>query len=486
MPQQESATNARPLYSRIGAWLGPVLAILIYILPAPQGLSDAGWACAAVAVLMAVWWATEAIPVAATALIPLVLFPLLGVIPISQAASAYGNSLIFLFMGGFMLALTIQKTGLHKRLALNIIARVGDRPGAIVAGFMVATALLSMGVSNTATTLMMLPIAASIAVILVPEGAPPHVANFATVLMMGIANSAVVGGMGTLIGTPPNALLAAFMAREAQTQISFVTWLAVGIPAVLLMLPAVWLVLNRIAFPYRLPENSGAGQVVAGQLAALGPMKRSEKRIAVLFIIVAVAWVTRPLLNQLPGFGGLNDTTIAIMGGLAVFLLPHGEQKGPLMRWDDMKELPWGILLLFGGGLSLAAAVDGSGLAAWMGGYLALLADYPPIILIGMTVVVIIFLTELTSNTGTTATFLPIIGAIAIGSGLPAAELAVPATLAASCAFMLPVATPPNAIVYASGYVTVPQMVKSGLYSNLFGIVLLTLLSRYYLPLLGL
>lgn len=488
MPQHavQASTNKTPLYSRVGLFLGPGLALFLYMLPAPEGLGQAGWACLAVAVLMAVWWATEAIPVAATALLPLVLFPVFGILPINETAPPYANPLVFLFMGGFMMALTIQKTGLHRRIALNIITRVGDHPTAIIIGFMIATALLSMGVSNTATTLMMLPIAASIAAMLVPEGSPREVRNYATAMMLAIANAAVIGGMGTLIGTPPNALLAAFLSEQAGQEISFVAWLTVGIPAVLLMLPVAWFVVTKLVFPYRLPETSVAAEVVSGHLAELGSMKTSEKRIAVIFTVVAIAWIARPLLNTVPGLSGLNDTTIAIAGGLSVFLMPHGDQAGPLMRWSDMHNLPWGILLLFGGGLSLAAAVDGTGLAAWIGSYLALLQDFPTIILIAMTVIVIIFLTELTSNTGTTATFLPIIAAIALSAGMPAAQMAIPATLAASCAFMLPVATPPNAIVYSSGYVTVPQMVKTGVITNVIGIVILTLLSRYYLPMLGL
>ncbi len=479
--------ESRRVYQTIGLVLGPVLAGLMWVLPAPPDMPAAAWSTAAVAVLMAVWWATEAIPVPATALLPLVLFPLLGVAPIKDAASAYGNPLIFLFLGGFLIALAMERWELHRRLALAVLARTAGRPERIVAGFMVAAAGLSMWVSNTATTLMMLPIALSVIAVVAPGTAAertPAQRNFALALLLGVAYAASIGGLGTLIGTPPNALLAAFMFDTYGVEIGFAAWLALGLPVVACMLPLAWWLLTRWVYPFG--DNgvqAGGSDVIATERAAMGPVTVQQKRVAVIFALTALAWVMRPMINQVPGLEGLSDTGIALIAALSLFLIPAGDgEEGALLDWPWARRLPWGVLILFGGGLSLAGAISGSGLAQWIGGTMAALGTLPMIFLVVAVTVVVILLTELTSNTAATAAFLPVLGALAAGAGYPPLALAAPAALAASCAFMLPVATPPNAIIYGSRAVTIPQMVRAGVWLNMAGVVVIAVLSQWLVP----
>ena len=468
---------------RLGLWAGPILFVLFLLLPAPEGLSEAGWHVAAVGLLMAVWWITEAIPIAATALVPLVAFPLLGVAPISDAAAPYANPLIFLFMGGFVIAIAMQAWGLHRRIALTIVRFVGVRPASIVIGFIITSAFLSMWVSNTATALMMLPIGLSIITLtkerLADEGRPAP-ANFATVLVLSIAYACNVGGLGTLIGTPPNALLAGFMAETYDFEVGFVQWMALGVPLVVVSLPLVYAVLVRV-FPLELKELPGGAALIDRELAVLGPLSDAERKVALVFGGTALLWMLRPLLSALAP--GLSDAGIAMAASLALFLIPttsgdpaSGDQRA-LLRWDDAEGLPWGVLILFGGGLSLAAAISDTGLAAWIGHGVNAFSRFPLLLVVLLVVVIIVLLTEITSNTATAAAFLPILGAVAVGIGQNPLLLVVPAAMAASCAFMLPVATPPNATVYGSGYLTIGQMSKAGLWLNLLFAVLITALA---------
>ncbi len=484
--QHADHLQSRRAYQRIGLWLGPAVFALLLVLPPPDGLTPQGWRTAATAVLMAVWWATEAIPVAATSLVPLVLFPLLGVAGVRDTAAPYANPLIFLFLGGFLIALGMQRWDLHRRIALAVLARTAGRPVRVVAGFMIATAGLSMWVSNTATTLMMLPIATSVIAVMAPKTGTGDrdQDNFAVALLLGVAYAASIGGLGTLIGTPPNALLAAFMLDRYGVEIGFAAWMLVGLPVVAVMLPLAWLVLTRIAHPFRLAPASGGETVIAEAREALGPLTTPEKRVAIVAVATAAAWVARPLLNDLPGLAALSDTGIALAGALALFLLPAGKgSTGALLDWEWGQRLPWGVLILFGGGLSLAAAIAGSGLAEWIGTAMTGLGTMPMAILLVAAVAVVILLTELTSNTATAAAFLPVLGALAAGAGYAPLDLAAPAALAASCAFMLPVATPPNAIVYGSGAVTIPQMVRAGVLMNLAGVAVIATLSMLLIPL---
>lgn len=479
-PDAAGAPPPVPLgYRRVGLGLGAVLFAALLLLPPPDGLSLPAWRTAAMAVLMAVWWASEALPVAATALLPLVLVPLLGIGDMDAAAAPFANPLIFLFLGGFVLALAMQRWNLHRRIALAVVARSGRRPEGLIAGFMGATAFLSMWVSNTATTMMMLAIAVSVVGVVVraPADAAPAPAparNFATALMLGIAYAASIGGLATLIGTPPNALLAAFVAERTGTEIGFARWMAVGLPVSLLLLPVAWALLVRLVFPCAGAHTPDVA-AIAEMRRAMGRPSAAERRVAVVFALAALAWIGRPFLALVPPLDRLSDPTIAVAAALALFLIPSGTVKGQtLMNWDWARRLPWGTLILFGGGLSLANAVAASGLAAWIGAALGGLAAWPSLLLVAAVAGVVLLLTELTSNTATTATFLPVIAALAAGAGLAPLLLLVPAALAASCAFMLPVATPPNAIVHGSGHVTLPQMVRAGLWLNLAGLACVT------------
>ncbi len=459
----------------VGLVLGVVAFVALLLAPAPEGLSAAGWRTTAVVALIAVWWVTEAIPLSATALLPLALFPLLDVMPIKETAFPYANPIIFLMLGGFIIALGMQRWGLHRRIALNLVALVGARPANVVGGFMLAAGLVSMWVFNTTTTVMMVPIALSV-IEFVAQGAgdnPERRAmseRFAAVLMIAIAYAATIGGMGTLIGTAPNAVLAGFMSETYGITVSFGEWMLVGVPTVAIMLPLTWLVLTRIAFPLRMPAVPGQAQMIADQLAALGPMSRGERTVAAIVAATAFLWVFRPVVERATGID-LNDTSIAFLGALAMFVVPVEPRKAIfVLSGEWAAKLPWGVVVLFGGGLSLAAGIKGSGLADWIGGEAGGLSDLPTLLVIFAVVVLMILLTELTSNTATTATFLPIVAAIAIGIGENPLLLVFPTVLAASCAFMMPVATPPNAVVFASGHIRIAQLIRGGVLANLIGL----------------
>jgi sodium-dependent dicarboxylate transporter 2/3/5 len=455
-----------------GLALGTAVFVVLLVLPPPEGLALAPWRVAAVAALLAIFWLTEALPLSATALLPIVLVPTLGVMPVAAAAAPYADPIVFLFLGGFLIALAIERWNLHRRMALNVLARVGSREDLQIAGFMIATAALSMWVSNTATTALMLPVALSVVPRPVAGASDAASRGFATALMLSIAYAASAGGIATLIGTPPNAFLAAFLRETYGIEIGFAQWMLLGVPLSLVMLVATWFLLTRVLFPVGRREVEGARSTIARELAALGQASVAEKRVAIVFCATALAWILRPLLaRQFPALQ-LSDTTIALAGALVLFLIPSGTGKSErLLTWEYAERLPWGVLLLFGGGLSLAAAVAGTGLAEWIGAALGGFAAWPIWLLVVLVTVLIIFLTELTSNIATTATFLPVVAALSVGLGEGPLLLAVPAALAASFAFMLPVATPPNAIVFASGHVTVPQMVRAGLWLNAVGTV---------------
>ena len=457
---------------------------ILLSLPGPQELSPEGWRTAAVGVLMAVWWITEAIPIPATALLPLVLFPLVGGGDIDAAARPYANPLIGLFLGGFLIAIAMQRWGLHRRIALAIIETVGTSPPRLVGGFMLASALLSMGVSNTATALMMLPIGLSVvALARDAEGnLPPAAAPFGIALMLAIAYGCNIGGLGTLIGTPPNTLMAGFLGETYGVDVGFAQWLLLGLPLVVVGLPLAYLLLVRWIFPLGSDSLLGGGDVIRQERAKLGPMRRPEIIVAGVFATVAALWMTRPLLEGL--VPGLSDAGVAMTGGLALFLIPLDLRKGDfVLDWTSAKELPWDILILFGGGLSLAGAVQETGLAAWIGESLGWVELLPLLGIMVVVALVIVMLTEVTSNTATAATFLPIMAAVALGIGQNPFFLLVPVALAASSAFMLPVATPPNAIVFGSRLLTIPQMARAGVYLNLLFVLLIAAMAYILVPL---
>lgn len=488
---------ARPLL-RTYQWVGLVLGLgvlgLMLLVPAPDGLSPAAWRLLAVTALMAIWWATEAIPIAATSLIPLLLFPLLGISSIDAASKPYANSVIYLFVGGFILALALEKWDLHRRLALMLLVRVGDRPSAILLGFMGVTAFISMWVSNTSATLMMLPIALSVSAVMTEEherdGAEAR--RFATVLLLGVAFAASIGGLGTLVGTPPNALMAGYLRQELGIEVGFGQWMLFGVPVVAVLTPTAWLILSRWALPVNLPVNPDARRLVAEELAKLGPVTAPERRTALIFGIVAIAWIARPLLEELLGIKTLSDTSIAIAGALALFLTPSGAGTGTeteagkggfLMDWPTAVRLPWGVLILFGSGLSIADQMAATDLNDWLSHSLGWLNDLPPLLLVFTVVTLVVALTEFNSNTATAATILPILGAVATAGGVPPMLTIGPATLAATCGFMMPAGTAPNAVVYGTGHITVPQMVRAGFWIDVASIVILTLLGYLLMPL---
>jgi sodium-dependent dicarboxylate transporter 2/3/5 len=454
--------------ARMGLLAGPLLFAAMLAMPAPGGLSTEGWRVAAAGAWMGVWWMTEALPLAATSLLPILLFPLLGAGTPAQAAGPYADPTVFLFMGGFMLALAMQRWGLHRRIALTIMRGMSDRPAGLVLGTMAATAFISMWVNNTATVLMMLPIGLS--VIEVVEQCECDEPNFAPALLLGIVYATAVGGLGTLIGTPPNALLAGFLEKTYGIRVDFVSWMKVGVPLVVLLLPVAWLVVTRLILPLGRARIAGSRDFLRAERAALGRVTRPEWIVAVTFVAADVLWITRPALQEV--LPGLSDAGIAIGAAVVLFALSAGGGRGPVLTWETAGRLPWDVLLLFGGGLSLADAIGRSGLAAWIGGGLSGVGQWPDVAVAVTVAVVLVILSEVASNTAAAVTFLPVIASLAVSQGESPLTLAVIATLAASGGFILPVASPPNAIVYGTGKVSMRQMVRGGIVMDLVFAVL--------------
>ncbi|MFG0259904.1 MAG: SLC13 family permease [Phycisphaerales bacterium JB041] len=498
-----AADQPRTLADRvalIGLVLGPVLAVLAYaMLPGAgvdestglaTGLSEPGRATAATGVLMAVWWLTEAIPISATALLPLVLLPLTGATGVKDAAAPYANEVIYLFMGGFMLGLAMEKWGLHKRIALTTLLIIGTSPRRIIAGFMIASAMLSAWVSNTATAVMMLPIALSVIALIAAQHAPPGVPcedapspdpHFDSTLLLGVAYACSIGGVTTLIGTPPNAILRGYVESELGREIGFANWLILGGAIAFVMLPMVWFYLVFISQPISLRTIPGGRNLFRGELRALGKPSRGELTVLIVFCCTVLLWLTRPLLVSLGAsrgiapLAGLNDSSIAIGAALVLFCLPVDlKRRSFAMDWHTTQRLPWGVLVLFGGGLSLAAAISANGVDSFIGSGFVRLDALPVWLVVALVCTLVIFLTELTSNTAVTTALLPVLGAAAVALGIDPLKLVVPAAIVASLAFMLPVATPPNAIVFGSGRITVAQMARAGFVLNIIGVVVVT------------
>jgi sodium-dependent dicarboxylate transporter 2/3/5 len=477
----------RAPYQNIGFIAGPALFALMMLLGTQQNIMGTeAWRTAAVGLWMAIWWATEAIPVPVTAFLPLVTFDFLGIANANEAAAPYSNPIIYLFLGAFILALSIERWNLHKRIALIILSHTGTEGRRLIFGFMLVAALLSMWMTNTSTTMMLMPIAISVAKVIVDNVDGLSVRqgrDFQIAMLLWFAFAATIGGMDTLVGTPPNALLAAFLSENYGIEISFVRWMMVGLPLSIIMLPLAWVVLTRIAFNVEVPESDTVRNYLVQRKQEMGPVSVPEKRVAIIFALVITGWMLRRPISGWMSIEGLSDTGIAMAGALVLFLIPSGDRHQPhLMTWHDITGLPWGVLILFGGGLSLASAVAKSGLALWLGESLLPISSMGMIFMIIAATGLVIFLTELTSNLATTAIFLPVVAAIAIQSGIPPLIICIPVTLAASCAFMLPVSTPPNAIVYSSGMLTIPNMVKAGVLLNLAGICFLTILAIWLTP----
>lgn len=469
----------------IGLIAGP-LAFLIILLfpgdlvsgPADRVLGAAAW--------MIIWWITEAVSISVTALLPLLLFPLLGVMELPDVGANYGSPIIFLFFGGFVLALALEKVNLHKRIALTIINRTGTGPQRVVLGFMIATASLSMWISNTASTVVMLPIALSVIRLLIDDedGFTKKDQNFALSVMLGIAFSANAGGIATVIGTPPNSVLIGLLENEYNIEISFLRWMTVGLPVSLILITISYLVLVKWMFPCRGLRFGASRDVIRDELKKLGPPSPRERRVLLIFGITVFLWIFRTLINSLiPGLG-LSDTAISMFGALLLFALPFDLRKGSfILEWKDTSRLAWGILILFGGGLALARGMSASGLVDLVSGAIAQ-SEISILFTAFLLIALMLFMTELMSNVALVAVLAPVVAGIAIGLDIPMLHLLIPVTIASSCAFMLPMATPPNAIVFASGYIRVHQMARVGFILNCISILLLVLLFQFAIPLL--
>ncbi len=472
---------------KIGLILGPSIFVGFLLFPNPPGLELDAWKVIGLALFMLTWWVTESVSLSVTALLPIVCLPLLDIegITIKTATAPYSNHIVFLFMGGFMIALAMEKWQLHRRIALNIVHLTGTNANGIVFGFMLSTALLSMWISNTATTIMMLPIALSVIELLRSNDIQYEekgMRHFALSMMMGIAYAANIGGTTTIIGTPPTVVFSGFINETYGEEVSFAKWLIVGLPFASIMLLTTFWVLVKWLYKNNLGNFEGAQHLISRELKALGPMSKGEILTFIVFLGTAVFWILRSLINQwIPGFS-ISDSGIAILASIALFIVPVDWKHFKfILEWKDTHKLAWGILLLFGGGLSLAGALDHVGIISSIGSQFEGADQSTFLILLGLTAVSL-FLTEIMSNLALVVVFLPVVGGVAQGMGVDPILMCIPVTLAASCAFMLPMSTPPNAIVFASGYLKVSQMVRAGIFLNIITILLISIIAKTILP----
>ncbi len=464
---------------QVGLVAGLAVAALMLAVGPIADFSQHAWFVAALTILMATWWVTDAAPLPVTGLLPIAVLPVMGVGTPSEIAAPYASPIIFLFLCGLLIALAVQRWNLHRRIALLILRMAGQRPDHLVAGFMLGTALLSMWISNTATAAMMLPTGLAVLALVESQRPPEAVENqqrFNVALLLGIAFSANIGGMGTLIGTPPNALFAAFMAENHDIHIGFAQWMLVGVPVALLLLALSWWILTRWAFPLERTDIAGVADLIERKRKELGPLSDSERRVLGVLVLTALAWMLRPWLEETLGGVSLSDAGIAMTGAIALFLIPAaGRGNGPLLVWEATRELPWGVLVMVGGGLSLGTAMTSSGLSTELARYLTGLGVMPVWVIVAAVAAVAMLISHIASNTATTATMLPLVSGLALSLGQPPLLLAVAVAMAASCAFMLPVATPPNAIVFASERLRVPDMVRAGARISIVALAIVTL-----------
>lgn len=471
---------------KISLLSGIVLSLAAYLLN-PFGLDATANKAVAVAILMITWWISEALPMPAVALIPLVLLPLFNISSMEEVAKAYSNPVIFLFMGGFMIGLAIEKWNLHKRIALRIVQKTGTSGNRIILGFIIATAFLSMWLSNTATAMMMFPIALSVITVMKDhQQQGTSLANFSLTLMLVVAYASNIGGIATIIGTPPNVAFVAFIEKKYNYDIQFVDWMLLCTPIAILLLVALYFILVKWMFPSRISNSTEANQYIHDEIKALGKMSVAEKRVLVIFIGTALLWITKDLLNQL-GWFKLNDSMIALIGALFLFATPAGKKSDDkpamLLTWTDTSKMAWGILLLFGGGIALANSLEQVGVMAQMGQWLAGFSNMHGLLLVLLIVVICIFLSEVMSNVAQVIVLAPVLASLADALQLDPLLLGIPMTLAASAASMMPMGTPPNAIVFSSGYIKLKDMIKAGFVMNIISIVLITLFCWYVLPL---
>ena len=472
------------IIKKIGLVAGPLLFLLVYNFPATI-ISPEADPVISIALWMVIWWVTEAVSISVTALIPLTFFPLLGIMEMKTVAANYASPIIFLFFGGFVIALALEKVNLHKRIALNIIRITGSSPNKVVLGFMIATALLSMWISNTATTVVMLPIALSVIRLLIndEDGFTKNDQNFALSIMLGIAFAANVGGIATVIGTPPNTVMIGFMENEYQAEISFLNWMLMGVPFSAIMLVIIYFALVKWMYPNHLPAMESSRALIKEEIRKLGPMQATERRVLLIFFCAIFLWVSRGLLNKFLPALKLSDAGISMLAAFALFAIPFRFNTGSFtLQWKDTQKLPWGILILFGGGLALASGLSEAGIIDMIGDAVAANKSWSIGMVTAILILVILFMTELMSNVALVAIFAPVVAGIALGLDTEMLHVLIPITMASSCAFMLPMATPPNAIVFASGYIKVHQMAKVGVILNLIAVLLLILYSNLVVP----
>lgn len=471
--------------SKLGLFLGPILFFILISLPFDV-VSEQGDLVIGVALWMVIWWITDAVSISVTALLPLILFPLLKIMPVADVGANYGSPIIFLFFGGFVMALALEKVNLHKRIALNIIKITGTTPNKVVLGFMIATAVLSMWISNTASTVVMLPIAMSVIALLIndEDGFTKSDQNFALCVMLGIAFSANAGGIATVIGTPPNSVMIGLLENEYNIQISFLKWMVIGVPFSTIMIAIVYIVLVKWMYPNKGLKFAASKDVIATELEKLGAMSGKEKMVLTIFGVTVFLWIFRTLINKIfPGLG-LSDTIISILAAVSLFAIPYNLKKGDfIIKWEDTSKLAWGILILFGGGLALAKGMSVSGIVDLVTNVIAN-SDISILLTASLLIILMLFMTELMSNVALIAVLAPVVAGIAIGLEIPILYLLIPVTMASSCAFMLPMATPPNAIVFASGYIKVHEMARVGIILNLIAVALLIVLFQFVIPLL--
>lgn len=485
-----SAAPSR-LRKTLGFYAGIAASGAILLLPSPEGMSPEAKRMAAAVTLMGCWWIGESLPLGVTALVPLVAYPLLKILPVADVAPTYANHYVFLLLGGFFIALAMQRWNLHTRIALWIIRLVGSSASRLVLGFMLASAFLSMWISNSATAMMMMPIGLGLIVKteeLRSGGRDGSAANFGACLMLGIAYASNIGGVATLVGTFPNLVFAGMLKElfPGGPEITFAEWLKIGFPFTALFVPAMWLFIVRVVLPVRGDVVENADHVIAGEVEKLGKMGRGEKMVLIVFVTTALLWIFRSDINlggvvlrgwasRLGVDGYVHDSTVAMAMGIVCFMLPVERKRGiTLLDWEHARRVPWGILLLFGGGFAIARGFEASGLTQWVGAQLTVLGDVPVVVVIAAVALTMTFLTEVTSNTASTTMMLPVMAATARALNVNPLLLMLPATIAASCAFMLPIATPPNAIVFSSGRVSLSQMGKTGFYLNLLTVVFVT------------
>lgn len=452
-------------------WFGLVGGLLTFIvmlaLPAPAGMEVTAWRIAALTVLMAIWWMTEALPLTVTALLPFLTVPAFGVMDANAIAKEYYSPILFLILGGAFLALAIERVGLHRRLALALLKRAAPTATGLLFAFMTATALLSMFISNTSTALIMIPIA--LAVVRAGGVREGETEGFAGAVMMGIAFAASIGGLGTLVGSPTNAIAAGLIEKTLGLRISFLDWAIYGVPVVLLATPAAMVIVARVQ---RLATHPFDGQAAAAALGKQAIWSTAERRVVPVFLLVLLAWIAQPWLEPFLPKGALTDGTIAVAGSLLLFILPDGTGR-PLLVWKEADRAPWGVIMMFGGGLALAASITASGLAAWLGAVLAPLGSIPTIALAAIIVALTILITEFASNVATASGIMPVLAALIAATGVDPILLAVPVAMAASWGFMLPSGTGPNALAWATDHIALPRMLKAGLALDVIGVPLL-------------